>query len=324
MQIDSQGVADAHNAMSEEYDQLEDLWYSYLFNRIHSFIISNLPLKTGGKVLDIGCGTGFQSFLLAQAGYEACGFDIAEKLIAIAENKVKSNRYLKPIIFSSTLKQAIKQQDSILEKAIKLRGSRPIIAPIFRIGDAIDGANYLPNYYNIIVCCGSVLSFIDNNSKAIELMSKSLKDGGLLFLEVEQKVTLDLIWAVIDGVTKGRLGYDNTFGEAIDDLFSKPGENIRLDYPFELSDGTELTLPIWVFSIGYLKRLFDSNGLKITAKEGIHAITNFIPSTVLHKQRPNKSLQKVFSMLSGIENSTARIWPIWRLGCSVMYCLRKK
>ncbi|MBI2789132.1 MAG: methyltransferase domain-containing protein, partial [Elusimicrobia bacterium] len=34
-----------------------------------------------------GCGSGFQSFLLARAGYEVIGFDIADKLLDVARMK---------------------------------------------------------------------------------------------------------------------------------------------------------------------------------------------------------------------------------------------
>lgn len=40
-------VADAHNAMAEEYDLVEDLWYSWLFFEIHEFIALHLPKGKG-------------------------------------------------------------------------------------------------------------------------------------------------------------------------------------------------------------------------------------------------------------------------------------
>jgi hypothetical protein len=69
MVIDSGQIAAAHDRMAEEYDQLDDLWYSWLFARLHEFVADHLPTSPGRRVaVDAGCGTGFQSFLLARAG----------------------------------------------------------------------------------------------------------------------------------------------------------------------------------------------------------------------------------------------------------------
>ena len=51
--------------MHNEYDQINDLWYSWLFSRLHYLISKKITSKWKHKhkVLDIGCGTGFQSLL---------------------------------------------------------------------------------------------------------------------------------------------------------------------------------------------------------------------------------------------------------------------
>lgn len=70
--IDSGQVTAAHDEMAKEYDHLDDLWYPWLFARIHEFLAENLPPVSHcprPRALDVGCGTGFQSFLLARAGY---------------------------------------------------------------------------------------------------------------------------------------------------------------------------------------------------------------------------------------------------------------
>ena len=49
-------------------------------------------MKAGSpqKVLDIGCGTGFQSYLYAYGGSSVVGIDISEHRIKLAMNKRKS------------------------------------------------------------------------------------------------------------------------------------------------------------------------------------------------------------------------------------------
>jgi SAM-dependent methyltransferase len=307
--------------MRDEYDNIEDLWYSYLFNRIHAFILRNLAANKAGSALDVGCGTGFQSFLLAEAGYRVYGFDIAADLVEVAEAKAGLLGHHVTRIFSSSIPSAMKEQARILSRAAALRDGRAILTPSFRIGNALDTSSYIEGPFDVVVCCGSVLSFIDEYRQAITLMAQALRKGGLLFLEVEQKVTPDLLWSIFDALLKGPLGYDISFTEAIRNLFSKPRENIRLDYPFELTDGQELVLPLWIFSVGYLRNVFAAEGLKVIDRQAIHAVTNLIPSTVLHKQKPSHLLRMAFSGLATSERYLSRLWPFWRLGCSVMYCL---
>jgi SAM-dependent methyltransferase len=42
-----------------------------------------------GRVLDLGCGPGWTSLLLARAGYEVVGADIAERMIEIAQERAQ-------------------------------------------------------------------------------------------------------------------------------------------------------------------------------------------------------------------------------------------
>ena len=85
-----QDVKNIFNEMADEYDSLSDLWYSWLFSRLHYLIASNVLYKNyPKKTIDIGCGTGFQSFLYAGAGSNVYGIDIADELIKQAKKKIK-------------------------------------------------------------------------------------------------------------------------------------------------------------------------------------------------------------------------------------------
>jgi len=58
------------------------------FSRLHYSIATDIINTYNPKiVLDVGCGTGFQSFLHASAGAFVVGIDIADKLIEVAEKK---------------------------------------------------------------------------------------------------------------------------------------------------------------------------------------------------------------------------------------------
>jgi SAM-dependent methyltransferase len=47
-------------------------------------------LPPGGAVLDLGCGPGWTSLLLARAGFEVHGLDIAERMIEIARERCRA------------------------------------------------------------------------------------------------------------------------------------------------------------------------------------------------------------------------------------------
>ena len=81
------------NEMREDYDDLRDLWYAWLASRLHYLISTHVLLNWDAsprKVLDIGCGTGFQSFLYALTGAEVTGLDISDQLIRVAEEKAST------------------------------------------------------------------------------------------------------------------------------------------------------------------------------------------------------------------------------------------
>ena len=210
-QIDPASVATAHDAMAAEYDDLNDLWYPWLFAQIHEFIVGRLPRTVdGAHALDVGCGTGFQSFLLARAGLSVTGFDIAQELVRVAATKVadqlmggrESTELFRVSPRPSWLCHHWAKLDRMLRVA---RGELPIGSVAFHVGDLCDWA-YGEGRYDVITCCGSVLSFVDEYESALARMASGLKVGGLLFVEVEQKRNPDLLWPVVDRVIGGPLG----------------------------------------------------------------------------------------------------------------------
>ncbi len=56
-------ISEIFSELSYHYDDISDLWYEWLFSRIYYIIAKEVKNKFQSKeVLDIGCGTGFQSF----------------------------------------------------------------------------------------------------------------------------------------------------------------------------------------------------------------------------------------------------------------------
>lgn len=328
--IDATAVALAHDAMAEEYDEMNDLWYPWLYGQIHEFIALNIQrkkyLNRQPKALDVGCGTGLQSFLLARAGFDVLGIDIAEELINVAQSKINSHAVPPlnaPPLFPSNSWDRLwshhKHLSNILEEC---RNHRVVRLPAFIKADVKEYA-WGSNSYDVIACCGSVLSFIEDYTKAIEKMVMALRPGGFLFLEVEQKRNIDLFWPVIDNIIGGKLDYEQTWSTIFQNLFSKRGQSVHIDYPFELTNGNLINLPIILFSVNELNGLFKKFHLKIIDKMGIHWATNVIPSTILHEMSKNSPLKKIIRVLMFIDGKFGRLWPMWRSGCSVIYCLSK-
>ncbi|MCI0563984.1 MAG: class I SAM-dependent methyltransferase [Nitrososphaera sp.] len=319
-------VADAHNAMADEYDLIEDLWYSWLFFEIHAFIVQHLPKGQGRTAIDVGCGTGFQSFLLAAAGYKVDAFDIAEDLVNVACRKAEElpTRSFAELV-TSLGKYGIhtKQRERLRLRLNGLSVGGPIHQPRFYIADAVDPTAYGSGMRDVITCCGSVVSFIPDYEKVLEQMSRVLSPGGLLFLEVEQRYNFDLFWPVIDRLIGGRLEYGQTFSETLRILFSNPLQEVILRYPFQLKSGEWVDLPIRLFTPLELKRSFRRFHLTCRAVKGIHVWTNLIPSTVLHRPHPAVRLQNLFTILGKVDRFVSTHWPFYNLGCSIVYCLEK-
>jgi len=314
----------AHNAMATEYDVLDDLWYPHLFNRLHAGILHGLPPKAG-VALDAGCGTGFQSMLLAMAGYAVTGVDLADELLKQAREKASDPIFAQgePVpLFSTNDGTAQREMDAISRQAAAMR-REPVIPPVFRVGDIGDPSLYPLESQDAVVCCGSVLSFVDDPEKVVALMASTLKKGGLLFLEVEQRLNADILWPFVDILIGGRLGYGQDFKTAWRNLVTPPGCDLHLDFPFEMKNGSKLSLPMRLFSLPALETMLAINGLQMREKMGVHVLTNLLPSTILHRPGAGRFLRVVFGFLAWLEKFCAHKRFFSAFGCSCFYVLEK-
>jgi SAM-dependent methyltransferase len=299
---------------------MPDLWYPWLFARLHEFIAENLPPRRG-PALDAGCGTGFQSFLLARAGFDVVGFDISAGLVDVARNKPSvDGMFFSAPSSGDWFPEHRRVLGELLDRA---RGAHAKGSTRFEVGDVVTWP-FAEASTEVITCCGSVLSFVDEYADVLAAMARGLAPGGRLFLEVEQRSSPDLLWPIVDRLSGGRLGYEQSWAEIVRGLTARPGESVCIDYPFALHDGSEVSLPIRLFSTAELRRLFADAGLLVRDRLGIHVATNLLPSTVLHEATPTPRLQRWFERLRRWDRRLGRRWPFWRLGCSVAYCLERR
>ena len=156
---------------------------------------------------------------------------------------------------------------------------------------------YPNDRFDVVSCCGSTLSFVHDPDRALREMGRVLRPGGRLLLECEHKWSLDLAWAAASALTGDALGYRTpirTLVRALRRPFRAP---LTLPYP---EYGT-LTL----FSERDLRARLARAGLRPERAWGIHALTNLIPSTVLHRPRLSRPLAAVYRLLCALDTACA-------------------
>lgn len=315
MEISESKVSYIFNDMKHEYDDLKDVWYSWLFSRLHYFIASDIIKfwkDTHYEVLDIGCGTGFQSFLYALTGAQVYGIDIADELINVANEKAESYLKNKFSLFPSPYPYVTKYNE-IIENIITERFPKEIYkTPRFSVGSATH-LDFEDSSFTHINCCGSVLSFVEDYEKALTEIKRVLKPKGTFILEVDAKFSPDLLWTLFDSLIGGRMGFESSFSEAIKAFAPPFNEHIFVEYPFgDVSDPVYMSIRL--FTKTKLKKDLLRQGLTSLKWRTIHSITNLIPSTFLDTSNPSKKLISIFSILSKIEEKM----PLSLPGCSLV------
>jgi len=314
MNLSDDRVQFIFDEMDSTYDEIQDLWYSWLFCRIHFFIMKDVVCQwtdTPRQVLDAGCGTGFQSFLYANAGANVIGVDISPGLIKVAEGK-KHN----PPTIGSILKPSFRFTETYntdLETLLgNCLGSPQYQAPQFSVQSLLD-IKIPDSSIDHVNCCGSVLSFIEDHDTALSEISRVLKPGGTFIFEVEAKYNLDLVWTLLDALTGGHVGYESGLKESIAPFTTRCSEYVDVEYPFG-----EVENPVYMPIKLYTRRglCHDLARHKLAAKKWrtVHSITNLLPSTVLDSESPSRLIRGIFSTLATLEETV----PFRLPGCSIV------
>jgi MPBQ/MSBQ methyltransferase len=278
-------VARLFDAMAESYDELEP-WYEHVYARLHTILRAELspgararPIGDvgagchgrarpagSGRALDAGCGPGVQAAILKELGYETHGVDISGGLVAVAHKRLPASR--------------------------------------FALAD-VEALPYRSESFDVITCCGSTLSFVDDPARALREIGRVLRPGGRLLLECEHKWSLDLGWALVSAFTRDSLGYGATVSALCRALARPLGESCVVDYPVLPPSGDVRVMRLRLFTMAELRVLLREAGLAPVRAWGIHALTNVIPSTVLHRERLSPILAGVYRALCAIDGALA-------------------
>lgn len=291
------------NEMKGDYDDLKDLWYSWLFSRLHFLISEKIIVPFNPKkVLDVGCGTGFQSFLFAATGAEVTGIDIANELVDRAnEKKQRFNPKESIELFPSYFSFVDKYNKKIRNNLSGLISNNTYTSPNFFVGDA-QKLDFADARFDHVNCCGSTLNFIDNYKLALSEISRVLKPEGTFSIEVDARWNMDILWPVFDNILFGALKYEMSFKESFANIFQPIHKHIKIEYPFGESENPVM-MNLWLFTKTGIKNDLKEFGLTTENIYSIHSFTNLIPSTFLDSTKTSSFLKASFNFLSAFDEA---------------------
>jgi SAM-dependent methyltransferase len=268
------------DAMAASYDDLEP-WYEHLYAVLHALVRAELAPAAGSRrprrALDAGCGSGFQTAILLELGYETLGLDLSGALLRVA---------------------------------------RPRCAGAQLVQGDVEALPWRDEAVDLVLSCGSTLSFVRHPERAIAEISRVLRPGGRVLLEVEHRWSLDLVWRLASSVTRDALGYGANVQEARRAFAPPLREGIWIDYP----GYPRLRL----YTRPELDRLLGEAGLTVVRAWGLHSVTNVIPSTVLHRARLGRATGALYRGLRRLDRALAPTAPARRLSNSLVILAAKR
>jgi ubiquinone/menaquinone biosynthesis C-methylase UbiE len=294
---DAELIRDMFDAGVPQYDRLDDLHDAWLFSRIHYLIAKYVIAQWDSQpkyILDVGCGTGFQSFLYASAGARVSGVDISPASLSAASQKMNEfqdfakTRTLYP--FFDFVKKYNHRVSRLVRKTWPAQH-----APIFQEGDACHLA-FAPETFDHINCCGSVLSSVDSHLTALSEMSRVLKKGGTFSIHVHRNYNVGLLCALF----ARSLGVSWSFGRVLTQHFTSREQYLNQHTKFPGTGDFAR-----VHSIRFAKKKFAAEltlfSLQPLKAFEILSITNLIPADILCREKPSLPLRLLFSFLSTLE-----------------------
>ncbi len=281
-------VSHFYDLMGKRNDY-DDYWQydKHLYFQLHRILvktIKELNISRKSNFLDVGCGTGSQAILLAKKGFSVVGIDISEKLLKICKDKIKR------LNIKDRLTVFCASADDLL----------------------FDNSSF-----DNIVCFYNVLNHIQNYNTALKEISRVLKKGGIFFLEFEKVSIFEIIYGFLDIFLKGKLGYEITFEEWLQQLKSFISKrNITVNWTY-----SDCKIKYQQYNPGLIKQCILNSGFKIIDKYGLSVFSSIIPWGL--QKSESKFIKIICDKLRKFDIKLSGYYLFKNFGLNTIYILRK-
>jgi SAM-dependent methyltransferase len=161
--------------------------------------------------------------------------------------------------------------------------------------------------FDVVTCCGSTLSLVPEPDRALQEIGRVLRPGGRALIECEHKWNLDLGWILLGALAGDRLRY-GVDPRTIATALGRPWrDGLDLEYPLPVAAGVAVRVRLHLFTRAELDGMLARAGLVPLRRWGIHATTNLIPSTVLHRERLGRVTGGVYRALRRVDRALSRL-----------------
>lgn len=156
-------VSDLFATIAPRYDLINDLQSVGLHRRWKKRVVQMADIKPGDRALDVCCGTGDLSFLLADAGAQVTGVDFSEAMLEVANSRAVTR---KPTTSSPS---PPKKEEKAWERS-----------PTFDRGDAMN-LGYSDASFNVVTVAYGLRN-LSSWERGLEEMWRVAKPGGRLLV----------------------------------------------------------------------------------------------------------------------------------------------
>lgn len=297
-----------YDEIANEYDSLmeKSLFYKHLQSQEMNLLLNNIEKAFNGEcALDVGCGSGKYSILLARMGYRVYGVDVSEKMIERAYANATNNNLSKS-----------KEKRDWINFSIK-----------FLTKDVRD-LNF-PLKFDVIVAFGSFLNHVNEWERIIKLFNKVLKPNGHLLMSIDNVYGIDNFLPTIHRSTLKDL-----FVDRILDLLDFLKSAIRIKtirqeayWPIYVQNRNFL-LRLYYRSIPELENILEVNGFKIIEKRGVNILTCFLPwimySSAFIQIKPKSFFEQLLTKTSQfLDRCLSNVPLIRNFGSNMLIVARK-
>lgn len=262
------------------YDDEQDEWSTHYYRSIDELLRDEMIKIKPTSVLDVGVGSGNQLLLYASMGAEACGIDLARRMLRVAQYKIVQNRLRAGLLSADGQTLPFKE-----------------------------------NTFDFVACCGSVLNYCQSYSSALSEMSRVLSPQGSMLVGFDNSISLDYIWVLFNALTGNKLEYRITIGEA---ARWRSSLSPVVAYPYFTSDGCLHHVPERFIRPRDVASSLAQNGLIVKRFYGIHMLSGLIPFTLISNPKLTPWIRGMAHTLCGWDSSLRRLQGLNRFAYHVV------